>query len=144
MIQVAATQIVYDLSELPQVAEEIWNKKIKVPVVCLYGELGAGKTAFVRAVCTALGVRETVSSPTFGLLNQYSDEEGELIYHADAYRLKSLAEAEEAGLLDALYSGAPFFLEWPGLLESELPENALKIEFETVGETRRVLRLSYF
>lgn len=144
MTREAVSEIEYDLPELSRVAEEVWNKMVRVPVVCLYGELGAGKTAFVRAVCSALGVKDAVSSPTFGLLNQYADAEGNLIYHADAYRLRNLAEAEEAGMLDALYSGAPFFLEWPGLLESELPEYALKIEFETAGETRRVIRLSYF
>jgi len=110
------------------------------------GEIGAGKTTFIKALCAQLGVEEKVTSPTFSLVNQYSyfDKEGheQLIYHLDLYRLKNREEALDIGIEDILYEDAYCFIEWPELIEDLLPDNIVKISIEIVDDsTRKILFL---
>ncbi len=97
-------------------------------VFAFYGKMGAGKTTFTKAVCEELGVTDTVASPTFAIVNEYrSDTTGELIYHFDFYRIKKLDEVYDMGYEDYFYSGALCFIEWPELIESLLPEDAVRV-----------------
>ena len=114
--------------------------------IALYGEMGAGKTTFVKAFCRYLGVRETTASPTFSLVNQYSytgkDGSKSLFYHLDLYRLKTLQEALDIGIEDLLYDPSYCVIEWPQLVEPLFPGDAAKIQIEITGETtRRILIL---
>lgn len=135
--------IVNSLSELdaciPRVLEALGGRR----KIALYGEMGAGKTTFVKAFCRHLGVKETTASPTFSLVNQYiyAEKDGStaLFYHLDLYRLKNAQEALDIGIEDFLHD--PFYcvIEWPQLAESLLPHDAAKIQIEITGETSRRL-----
>ena len=103
-------------------------------VFALYGKMGAGKTTFVKALCEELGVSDVITSPTFAIVNEYrSDENGELIYHFDFYRIKKLSEVYDMGYEDYFYSGALCFIEWPELVEELLPGDAVKVTIEEHG-----------
>ena len=111
--------------------------------IALYGDLGAGKTTLVKAICAHLGVQEQTASPTFALINEYSytDADGRLalIHHLDLYRLRSLAEALDIGVEEVLDGPWYCFIEWPQLVEPLLPADAVKIQLEIIGKTRRRL-----
>ncbi len=112
-------------------------------VFAFYGKMGAGKTTFVKAICEELGVEDTITSPTFAIVNEYrSDLAGELIYHFDFYRIKKLDEVYDMGYEDYFYSGAICFIEWPELIEELLPGNTVKVSIEEVPNGEREVTLS--
>lgn len=123
------------LAETADFAERYADTIREGDVICLYGDLGAGKTTFTKFLCSALGVTAEVTSPTFTLCNEYS---GRLrVYHFDMYRLKNPAEAVDSGLDEILRAGDGVCLvEWPENLGSLLPPNR-KIYIEKLGETAR-------
>jgi tRNA threonylcarbamoyladenosine biosynthesis protein TsaE len=110
------------------------------------GEIGAGKTTFIQALCALLGIQESVTSPTFSLINEYIREEtapDEPVYHLDLYRLKKLEEAIDIGIEELLYSGRFCFIEWPELIEPLLEEEeVVRIQIQIVeNSTRKVVFL---
>ena len=112
-------------------------------VFAFYGKMGAGKTTFVKAICKELGVEDTITSPTFAIVNEYrSDLAGELIYHFDFYRIKKLDEVYDMGYEDYFYSGAICFIEWPELIEELLPGNTVKVSIEELPNGEREVTLS--
>ena len=112
-------------------------------VFAFYGKMGAGKTTFVKAICEELGVEDTITSPTFAIVNEYrSDLAGELIYHFDFYRIKKLDEVYDMGYEDYFYSGAICFIEWPELIEELLPGNTVKVSIEELESGKREVILS--
>jgi tRNA threonylcarbamoyladenosine biosynthesis protein TsaE len=132
----------FSLDNINAVAKEFTAMldKNKRKVVALHGEMGAGKTTFVHAVCEAMGVKEPVGSPTFSIINQYQAGNGQTIFHIDLYRLKDEEEAIQAGVEDCLYSGNYCFAEWPDKAPGIFPENTLHIHIETVeNETRKLI-----
>lgn len=106
------------------------------------GEMGAGKTTFIQAICRELGVTEEVTSPTFALVNEYSGANAIVIYHFDFYRLNDPIEALDFGLEDYLDSEAFCFMEWAEKIGSFLPEDILRVKLEVLPEQDRLLRLS--
>lgn len=92
-----------------------------------YGEMGAGKTTFIKAICEALGVVDMVNSPTFSIVNDYATDKGAHIYHFDFYRLKSPHEALDFGIEEYFASGAICFMEWPEMIETLLPDDTTKV-----------------
>ncbi|HZK18528.1 MAG TPA: tRNA (adenosine(37)-N6)-threonylcarbamoyltransferase complex ATPase subunit type 1 TsaE [Clostridia bacterium] len=101
-------------------------------LVCLIGELGAGKTHFAKGVAVGLGVEDTVTSPTFTLIKEY---EGRIpFYHMDAYRLESAEELEDLGYDEYLYGEGVTLIEWADRIKEALPGDRLDIVIETVGE----------
>ena len=107
-------------------------------VFAFYGNMGAGKTTFIKAVCEELGVEDVITSPTFAIVNVYRAEEtGELIYHFDFYRIKKLEEVYDMGYEDYFYSGALCFIEWPELIEELLPSDAVRVKIEETEEGKR-------
>ncbi len=114
---------------LPQAAQEFASLMGDETVYAFYGEMGAGKTTFIRELCRALGVEEDLAnSPSFSIINEYrSDTTAELIYHFDLYRLESVDEALEIGVEDYFDSGALCLLEWPERIEPLLPDDTVKI-----------------
>lgn len=107
-------------------------------VFAFYGTMGAGKTTFIKAVCEELGVEDVITSPTFAIVNEYSAN-GQSIYHFDFYRIKKLEEVYDMGYEDYFYSGALCFIEWPELVESLLPSDAVSVTIsEQTDGTRQV------
>ena len=109
-------------------------------VFAFYGKMGAGKTTFIKAVCEELGVTDVINSPTFAIVNEYrSDENGELIYHFDFYRINKPSEAEDIGTEDYFYSGALCFIEWPEKIEDLLPGDVVEVAItENPDDSRTV------
>lgn len=114
-------------------------------VFAFHGEMGAGKTTFINAVCRVLGVTDDATgSPTFAIINEYrSDTTAELIYHFDLYRIESTDEAEEIGMEDYFYSGALCFIEWPDVVEPLLPEDRVDVVINVNEDGSRTVELNY-
>lgn len=112
-------------------------------VYAFYGEMGAGKTTFINALCKALGVEDdTTNSPSFSIINEYrSDTTAELIYHFDLYRLESLEEAFDIGVEDYFDSGALCFLEWPERIEDILPGDTVKVNIAVNDDDSRTITI---
>lgn len=107
-------------------------------VVAFYGKMGAGKTSLIKELCSELGTKDIVNSPTFSIVNIY-DTESEKIYHFDCYRLNSITEALDLGIEDYFYSNHYCFIEWPENIETILPNDIIKITIEhSIDNTRKV------
>ena len=111
-------------------------------VFAFYGNMGAGKTTFVKAVCEELGVDDVITSPTFSIVNEYrSEQTGELIYHFDFYRVKKIEEVYDMGFEDYFYSGALCFIEWPELCEEVLPDDTVNVSIKEEPDGSRTITL---
>ena len=132
----------FTLDAINTTAVDFLNTLEKSKVIAFHGEMGAGKTTFVHAVCNAMGVKDTVGSPTFSIINEYRAADGNIIYHMDLYRLKDEEEAISAGVEDALYSGNTCFVEWPEKIPGLLPENTVHCYLQTVGNNERNLKIN--
>ena len=119
------------LDELDAVARQLIGEAANHHVWLFDGEMGAGKTTLIKALCRVLGVVNVVQSPTYGLVNEYTTQTGELVYHFDCYRLKNDAEALDIGLEEYLDSGAYCFVEWPERIESLWPAHYFLISLSS-------------
>ena len=118
-----------------EIAENIESEKFPGMVICLNGELGSGKTVFVKGFAKALGINETITSPTFSLVKEYP--EGELpLYHMDVYRLD---ENNNIGVEDYFNMDGVCIIEWPEMIEDKLPEERLDVTFKVVDDNTRVI-----
>lgn len=127
------------IEELPEAAEHFVELMGDETVYAFYGEMGAGKTTFINALCRRLGVEDDVTnSPSFAIINEYrSDETAELIYHFDLYRLENIEEALEIGVEDYFDSGALCLLEWPERIEDILPDDTVRVEIRVNDDHSR-------
>src|SRR4051812_39970308 len=114
------------LEVLPEVAKDIIAELGDKKVILFYGEMGSGKTTLIKELCKQLGVTGAMSSPTYGLVNEYQTSSNKLIYHFDLYRIRNLAECLDIGMEEYLYSGNYCFIEWPDVAASLYPENVMK------------------
>ena len=129
----------FTLENIQNTAQSIWEQTKQYKVFALHGEMGAGKTTFVHALCEVIGVQDMVSSPTFSIINEYATRENDIIYHIDLYRLKDEAEAIAGGVEDCLLSGHTCLVEWPDKAPGILPDNTLHLFINLVDErTRRI------
>ena len=109
-------------------------------VFAFRGEMGAGKTTFIKAVCEELGVEDVINSPTFAIVNEYRSRTGELIYHFDFYRINKLEEVFDFGYEDYFFSGALCFIEWPEKVEDLLPGDCINVYIsEKEDRTREII-----
>lgn len=129
-------QLQSTLDNIRQTARRFWELVDGRKVIAFYGEMGAGKTTLIHALCDEKGVTSTVGSPTFSIINEYRYPGGRL-FHIDLYRLKDEEEAVRAGVEDCLYSGDICLVEWPGRAEAILPEDAARVEIEVVDKDTR-------
>lgn len=132
--------IIKDINDLPRAAKEFIAAMDQDTVFAFRGEMGAGKTTFIKAICEALGVEDSINSPTFAIVNEYRSATAELIYHFDCYRIKKLEEALDFGFEDYMESGALCLIEWPENVEELLPGDTVNVSI-TVQEdgSRRVV-----
>lgn len=125
------------LEELNKVATEIADS-IEEKVILFYGEMGAGKTTTIKAICKALGVLEEVSSPTFSLVNEYMTSNGETVFHFDMYRINSEEEVYDMGYEEYFYSGNICLVEWPEKIPTLLPEKYGEIKISVSDKIRTI------
>ncbi len=124
---------------LPQAATEFLQAIGNAKLLAFYGAMGVGKTTFVKALCEAMGVQDVVNSPTFAIVNEYTDAKGEAVYHFDFYRIKKQAELFDLGFDNYLDSGCFCLMEWPELVEELLPDDTLRIQIVEQADGSRLL-----
>jgi tRNA threonylcarbamoyladenosine biosynthesis protein TsaE len=134
-------EFIYKESELIDIAKEI-IKSSSSKTLAFYAPMGAGKTTLIKELVKELGSNDNVSSPTFGLVNEYALESGELLgYHFDFYRLNDEEEAMDMGLDDYLASEGWIFMEWPEKIPSLIPNDVQNIKIEIIDKRTRKLTL---
>lgn len=132
------------LDDIQEVAAAFWKSSGTAIVFAFHGQMGAGKTTFIHALCDIKKVKDAVSSPTFSLINEYFYEENgqqQKLFHIDLYRLRDEEEAIRAGIEDCLYSGNICLVEWPEKAPGIFPEHTLHIYIEVLDAQRRRLRI---
>ena len=129
----------FSLDTINDAAQTFLNIIAGKKVIALHGEMGAGKTTFVHAVCDVLQVENAVSSPTFSIINEYTSAEGKTIYHLDLYRLKDEQEALNAGVEDCFYSGNLCLVEWPEITPALFPDDTVHCYISVTGDKERKL-----
>lgn len=130
----------FKLENLSEVAQKILNT-IQSKTVLFYGEMGTGKTTLISAIVKEMGGADSVSSPTFSIVNEYKTK-NDTVFHFDLYRLKNQYEALDMGIEDYLSSGSWSFIEWPEKITNLLPENVSVLELTLADDGGRVLKLS--
>lgn len=131
-----------ELKDLDGIAKELLEFIGDHRVLCFYGDLGAGKTTFIKAICRQLGVADAVQSPTFSIVNEYETSQGEPVYHFDFYRLKTEEEAYDLGYEQYLFSNYFCFIEWPEKVEDLL--NLKKVDlYISFADSKREIKCEY-
>ncbi len=131
--------IINGTGDLPRAARAFLDHLGDHTIVAFHGQMGAGKTTFITAVCKALGVQDVVNSPTFTLVNEYRNGAGKPVYHFDFYRIGHLSEALDIGVFEYFDSGALCLIEWPELIEEILPEETLNVQILVEDADTRTL-----
>ena len=132
---------VSSIEDLRQVSDVIKTMSNTYRVICLDGDLGAGKTTLVKDLGKVLGISDNISSPTFSIVNEYEDSENNPVYHFDLYRLKDEEEALDIGIEEYLYSGDLCIIEWANMFPGLIPSKHLEISINLVGEKNREITL---
>lgn len=129
-----------DIFDLKEASQLLLKKHSNSKVFAFDGEMGAGKTTFIKSICEQIGVIDVVNSPTFAIVNVYTARDNQEVFHLDLYRLKTIEEFFDIGYEDYFYSGAYCFVEWPEKVEEYLPDDVVRIKIETdpQSEVRRV------
>ena len=119
--------LAHSIPELRKAARHIIEAFPEERVFALQGNLGAGKTMMIKFFCEFLNVTDMVTSPSFGIINEYQSEIGDLIYHFDFYRIKRLEEVMDIGYEEYIFSGSYCFMEWPEKIQELLPQHFVYI-----------------
>lgn len=133
-------EIIFSLNQIDEVARQVVEQNPH-KVILFNGEMGAGKTTFIKALSKALGVQSATSSPTFSLVNEYETENDDLVYHFDVYRLKNESEAYDMGMDEYLHSGHWCFIEWAEKIPNLIPDKHSVITIESLVDGKRKLIL---
>ncbi len=134
-------KITYDLSEIDSIAAHI-IEHTKSKVLLFYGEMGVGKTTLIKALAKQLGIEETVSSPTFSIVNEYRTSQGDVIYHFDLYRIKELEELDAIGFEEYLDHGDWIWIEWPERIHEYPLESHQNVYISIDVHEKRILRIN--
>tara|TARA_X000000368_G_C22945508_1_gene674177 strand:+ start:497 stop:907 length:411 start_codon:yes stop_codon:yes gene_type:complete len=128
--------VVNCISDLKEVAVEVLKLSEGKNIICFYGEMGVGKTTFIKEICKELEVIDNVSSPTFSIVNEYKTKNDKFVFHFDFYRLEKEEEAFDMGYEEYFYNDNLCFVEWPEKIKSLLPNEILKVEMIKENEKR--------
>jgi len=128
--------VVNCISDLKEVAVEVLKLSEGKNIICFYGEMGVGKTTFIKEICKELEVIDNVSSPTFSIVNEYKKKNDKFVFHFDFYRLETEEEAFDMGYEEYFYNDNLCFVEWPEKIKSLLPNEILKVEMIKENEKR--------
>ena len=135
----------FSLDNINEGAKEFWKATAGKTVFAFHGQMGAGKTTFIHAICDAKNVKDVVGSPTFSIINEYEyDCEGtkKVMFHIDLYRLKDEEEAIRTGVEDALYSGYICLVEWPEKAPGIFPDDTVHVWIELIDSRTRRLKIT--
>ena len=135
-------ELVFTLNNIQEAAGIFLKITAGHQVIALQGEMGSGKTTFIHALCIELGVNDTVTSPTFSIINQYKRADGPTVYHMDLFRIKDEQEAINAGIEDCLYSGNICLVEWPEKIPAIFPSETLYTTITAVDTNTRKLKIN--
>jgi len=134
-------EICFHLQDILSAAGRFWQQWPLQKVFAFHGDMGAGKTTFIHALCAVKGVTDTVGSPTFSIINEYAYPGGK-IYHIDLYRLRDEEEALRAGVEDVLYSGELCLVEWPGRAPGIFPPATVELDIRAIDtQTRKITQV---
>lgn len=129
------------LSELDNVAEQIISSLDGRNVVLFRGGMGAGKTTLISRIVAQLGAEDTVTSPTFALVNEYEGADNMLIYHFDFYRIDKVEEVFDLGYEEYFYSGNLCLVEWPEKIEALIPDDVMTVKIEVEDDGQRIFTI---
>lgn len=132
------------INELNDFAISFWQLVKEAKLMAFHGEMGAGKTTLITALCKNKSVQDVITSPTFSIINEYRFVENGIekrIYHIDLYRLNNMAEIMQAGVEDCIYSGDICFIEWPEKIPELLKENTVHIFVKTMENSNREVKI---
>jgi len=129
------------LETINKTAQEFIDQIGNRTIFAFNGSMGAGKTTFIKAICETLGVKETVNSPTFSIVNEYEAADGRIIYHFDCYRINKIQEALDLGAEEYLYSGNLCFIEWAENIAPLLPDSIVNVDIVELENGERNVHL---
>jgi len=127
------------IHELEEAAKEFLEIHKDKTIFAFHGDMGVGKTTFIKAICSELGSLDNVTSPTFSIINEYQAKNNKTLYHFDFYRIISMEEVFDLGYEEYFYSGNYCFIEWPGKIVNLLPENTLSLLIEEMEDGERII-----
>ncbi|MBK9456389.1 MAG: tRNA (adenosine(37)-N6)-threonylcarbamoyltransferase complex ATPase subunit type 1 TsaE [Chitinophagales bacterium] len=136
------TWLSHSVDDLPQIAEELINAISPLKKIAFYGQMGAGKTTFIKTICSTLGVTEPTSSPTFSIVNEYTGKSK--IFHFDLFRINNPAELQEIGFIEYLENNDYVFIEWPEIIEPIFEDyQFVQIHITTIAAQERKIQVSW-
>ena len=139
-------EFIFSLDRIRLIAGQFWDAIGDHRVFAFHGQMGAGKTTFIHALCDVKAVSSVVGSPTFSLVNEYSFQSGSAqndIFHIDLYRIKDEEEAIQAGIEDCIYSGSYCFVEWPEKAPGLFPPDTVHVYISVTDDGMRSLKLQF-
>lgn len=134
--------VLKSLSDLATIASRFLNITKEKRVFAFFGEMGVGKTTFIKALCNEMGVVDVVTSPTFALVNEYQTLQNSEIYHFDFYRIDKIEEAYDFGYEEYFYSGKYCFIEWPDKVADIIPEDAVFVKMTEKNDGSRLIQIN--
>ena len=138
-------ELIFTLANINKAAQQFWKSFKDEKVFAVHGQMGAGKTTFIHALCEAKGVTDAVTSPTFSLINEYEyycEGTPRVLFHMDLYRINSIEEAMQAGIQDCLYSGNTCLVEWPEKAPGLFPPGTIHVYLHVINTESRKLTVS--
>lgn len=133
---------ILSLETINETAGKFINQIANRTLFAFNGKMGAGKTTFIKAICETMGVKETVNSPTFSIVNEYEAADGRIIYHFDCYRINKIQEALDLGAEEYLYSGNLCFIEWSENIAPILPDSLVNVNIEEKENGKRLVTIT--
>lgn len=133
--------IIRDKAQLKESAKKFISKTSGKKIFAFFGAMGAGKTTIIKAICEALGAIDTVTSPTFTIVNEYKTLNGQSIYHIDFYRIKKTEEVFDFGIEEYFNTNSYCFMEWPELVEGILPPDTVNVRITVDDNEQRILKI---